>query len=53
MVLQLKTNCEIKYEFDECSINVSPKYPYVSISQYTNLKKFPLKFQKRKHSNTF
>ncbi len=50
MVLHHRTNCEIKYE---CPINVSPKYPYVSISQYTNLKKFPLKFQKRKHSNTF
>ncbi len=25
---------------DEFPINVSPKYPYVSFSQYTNFKKF-------------
>ncbi len=45
MVLQLKTNCEIKYEWMNAQLMSLPKYP-MSDSQYTNFKKNPLKIQK-------
>jgi hypothetical protein len=46
MVLQLRTNCEIKYEWMNAQLMSLPKYP-MSTYQYTNLKKFPLKVQKK------
>jgi hypothetical protein len=45
MVLQLKTNCEIKYEWMNAQLMSLPKYP-MSDSQNTNFKKNPLKIQK-------
>jgi hypothetical protein len=38
MVLQLKTNCEIKYEWMNAQLMSLPTYP-MSTSQNTNLKK--------------
>ncbi len=45
MVLQLRTNCEIKYEWMNSQLKSLPKCP-MSDSQNTNFKKNPLKIQK-------
>jgi hypothetical protein len=46
MVLQLRTNCEIKYEWMNAQLMSLPKYP-MSTSQYIKFKKISVKFRKK------